>query len=126
MGKGDSQEIKYSLSPAEKESPKLNDQLIAVLISLLNDQLGVGYYNITQKQCIEKNVLHSLVNTLCLFEKHWHKFLNLQFPSISIPSGQYSGSLLLEALSKCKRAKTKKSSDTLTVTLLSTHIGYLS
>lgn len=124
MGKGDSQEIKYLLPPAEKESPKLNEQLIAVLIPLLNDQLGVGYYNITQKQCIEKNVLHSLVNTLCLFEKHWHKFLNVQFPSI--PSGQYSGSLLLEALSKCKRAKTKKSSDPLTVTLLSTHIGYLS
>ena len=123
MGRGAVVSLKFLHPPAIENSPTLDQQIKAAFIPLLETELGIGYFNTSQKECLEINI-GTMVRTLCFFEKHWYKLLNKQFPNITI--GKYSDSLLLELLSKCKRAKAKAGDDRLTVELLGYHCGKLS
>jgi len=83
ISRGEPSKVKYLKLPMQQSDARLDVQIKMQLRNHLENELKLGYFNAEQKDCLDKNV-GVVVSTLCMLEKHWHKFMNKEFPNVPI------------------------------------------
>ena len=104
MGAGNPTELKFITPPPLQPNPTLDVQIRTKLYEHLID-INLGYYNPDQKSLIVINI-GKITNTLCMIEKHWHKFFYKDFPNVPDKCIKYD---LIQLTAQCMRNTALKS-----------------